>query len=199
MATAGGMGPGTIEALGQLLDALGGEPAAMLVAATDADRAGDRYAETFARIAGTKRITAHWLRPPRQGDDWNDVLRRGRWASFINNAGVRVLFNLDDYDSAHYWSQFIGGQLVGTMSQAQDVFGITEKQTVSEALRPLLSPDQIMLTFAADKMLVLHQGSRPISAERVPYFEDEALKGLWDDPRGPTVVQGPWSRTTRPA
>ena len=76
MATAGGMGPGTIEALGQLLDALGGEPAAMLVAATDADRAGDRYAETFARMAGTRRITAHRLRPPRQGDDWNDVLRR---------------------------------------------------------------------------------------------------------------------------
>ena len=35
VATAGGMGPGTIEALGQLLDALGGEPADMLVAATD--------------------------------------------------------------------------------------------------------------------------------------------------------------------
>ena len=36
----------------------------------------DRYAETFARMAGTKRITAHRLRPPRQGDDWNDGLRR---------------------------------------------------------------------------------------------------------------------------
>ena len=78
VATAGGMGPGTIEALGQLLDALGGEPAAMLVAATDADRAGNRYAETFARMAGTKHITAHRLRPPRQDDDWNDVLRRAR-------------------------------------------------------------------------------------------------------------------------
>ena len=76
VATAGGMGPGTIEALGQLLDTLGGEPAAMLVAATDADCPGDRYAEAFARIAGAKGIPARRLRPSRQGDDWNDVLRR---------------------------------------------------------------------------------------------------------------------------
>lgn len=76
VATAGGMGPGTIEALGQLLDALGGKPAAMLVAATDADLAGDRYAETFAQMADARHMTTHRLRPPRRGDDWNDVLRR---------------------------------------------------------------------------------------------------------------------------
>ena len=76
--TAGGMGPGTIEALGQLLDALGGKPAAMLVAATAADRVGDRYAEALARLADTRHMAAHRLRPPRQGDDWNDVLCRVR-------------------------------------------------------------------------------------------------------------------------
>lgn len=78
VATAGGMGPGTIEALGLLLDVLASAPAAMLVVATDADRVGDRYAEAITRMAGTRRMTAHRLRPPRQGDDWNDVLCRIR-------------------------------------------------------------------------------------------------------------------------
>ena len=36
-------------------------------------------------------------------------LYKGRWASFIGNAGVRALFNLDDYETAEYWSKFIGG------------------------------------------------------------------------------------------
>ena len=35
-------------------------------------------------------------------------LYKGRWASFIGNAGVRALFNLDDYDSADYWSKPVG-------------------------------------------------------------------------------------------
>ena len=33
-------------------------------------------------------------------------LYKGRWASFIGNAGVRALFNLDDYETAEYWSKF---------------------------------------------------------------------------------------------
>ena len=78
VATAGGLGPGTIEALQQLLEALAGKPGSILVAATDADRAGERYAEALTRIASSKGIPAHRLQPQRQGDDWNDVLRRGR-------------------------------------------------------------------------------------------------------------------------
>lgn len=78
VATAGGLGPGTIEALEQLLEALASKPESILVAATDADRAGDRYAEALTRIASSKGIPAHRLQPRRQGDDWNDVLRRGR-------------------------------------------------------------------------------------------------------------------------
>jgi type IV secretion system protein VirD4 len=69
-------------------------------------------------------------------------LYKGRWASFIGNAGVRALFNLDDYDTAEYWS-----------------------------------------TFASGKMLVLAQGAHPIVTDRVPYWKDNGLSGLWDDPR----------------
>jgi type IV secretion system protein VirD4 len=110
-------------------------------------------------------------------------LYKGRWASFIGNAGVRALFALDDYDTARYWSQFMGGHLVDTVSEQQDIYGLAKAQSKSETMRPLLSPEEIMLTFAKEKMLILPQGFRPIQADRVPYYQDEALKGRWDDPR----------------
>jgi len=50
-------------------------------------------------------------------------------------------------------------------------------------MRPLLSPEEIMLAFAKEKMLVLPQGFRPIQTDRVPYYEDQGLERLWDDPR----------------
>jgi type IV secretion system protein VirD4 len=110
-------------------------------------------------------------------------LYKGRWASFIGNAGVRALFNLDDFDTAEYWSKFIGGRLVETRSQQQDIYGYTKGNNVSETMRPLLTPDEIMMDFASNKMLVLAQGAHPIVTDRVPYWMDRSLTGLWDDPR----------------
>jgi type IV secretion system protein VirD4 len=120
-------------------------------------------------------------------------LYKGRWASFIGNAGVRALFNLDDYETAEYWSKFIGGTLVETRSSQQDIYGISSGQNVSEAMRPMLPPDQLMMEFASGKMLVLTQGAHPIVSERVPYWRDDSLKGLWDDPRGPIKPAKPAS------
>jgi len=110
-------------------------------------------------------------------------LYKGRWASFIGNAGVRALFNLDDFETAEYWSKFTGSHLVGTQSQQQDIYGLTKAQTAGEAVRPLLSPEEIMLNFGSDKMLVLPQAAHPFITDRVPYWDDPSLKGLWDDPR----------------
>lgn len=112
-------------------------------------------------------------------------LYKGRWASFIGNAGVRALFNLDDYDTAHYWSQFIGAHLVESTSQQQNVYGLSTGQNVSEAMRPLLSPEEIMLRFGSGQMLVLPQGQHPVVSARVSYVDDKELAGLWDDPRVP--------------
>lgn len=111
-------------------------------------------------------------------------LYKGRWASFVGNAGVRAVFSLDDYETAHYWSQFMGGRLFETISHQQDIYGMTKGQSKGETMRPLRSPERLMMEFAKDKMLVLPQGSRPIVSDRVAYFHDEALAGLWDDPRG---------------
>lgn len=110
-------------------------------------------------------------------------LYKGRWASFVGNAGVRAVFSLDDYETAHYWSQFMGGRLFETTSQQQDIYGMTKGQSKGETMRPLRSPEQLMMEFAKDKMLVLPQGSRPIVSGRLPYFRDSSLSGLWDDPR----------------
>jgi len=110
-------------------------------------------------------------------------LYKNRWASFIGNAGVKALFNLDDYDTAQYWSRFLGGHLVETTSVSQTNEGLSRGQTKGETIRPLLSPEEIMLKFAKKEMLVLPQGSRPIISQRVAYFDDPTLSGLWKDPR----------------
>jgi type IV secretion system protein VirD4 len=123
-------------------------------------------------------------------------LYKGRWASFIGNAGVRALFNLDDYETAEYWSKFIGGSLVQTRSTQQDIYGYSQGDNVGETMRPLFPPEKIMMDFAAGKMLVLPQGAHPVITERVPYWEDTNLKGAWDDPRAPwrppPVPPSPW-------
>lgn len=113
-------------------------------------------------------------------------LYKGRWASFVGNAGVRALFNLDDYETAEYWSKFMGGRLVETHSRQEDIYGLSAGQHVGEALRPLMSPEELMMTFAAGKMLVLAQGAHPVVTDRVPYWKDPDLADLWDDPRAAT-------------
>ena len=82
VATGGGIGPGTISALQDAIRAIAGHPDAHLVAATDANRAGDRYAERLGEIAAGSGIQVERLRPIR-GTDWNDMLR-GMWADTPN-------------------------------------------------------------------------------------------------------------------
>lgn len=108
-----------------------------------------------------------------------------RWASFVGNAGVRAVFNLDDFESADYWSKFIGGQLVETYGRQEDMYGLSKGRSVSETVRPLLPPERLMTEFASGHMLVLVQGTRPIVTDRVGYFHDSTLAGLFDDPRAP--------------
>jgi hypothetical protein len=75
VATAGGMAPATIAALQQLLQDLIADPAGLLIAATDADIAGRRYAgrlEDMAREAG---VRFNAILPPDRLNDWNDALR----------------------------------------------------------------------------------------------------------------------------
>lgn len=61
-------------------------------------------------------------------------------------------------------------------------------RNVGETFRPLLTPEQIMMRYAAGPngtgtMLVLPEGSHPVESDKVPYFMDESPDRLWDDPR----------------
>jgi hypothetical protein len=74
-ATAGGMGPATITAVQQLLQDLASQPTGMLAAATDADKAGRRYAARLQAMAAEAAVLFDAILPPDGLNDWNDVLR----------------------------------------------------------------------------------------------------------------------------
>ena len=78
LATAGGMGPSTIACLEGLLGQLTTHPQAVLVSATDADEAGDRYHERLADLAAAAGVRSERLRPQGGLNDWNDVWRAQR-------------------------------------------------------------------------------------------------------------------------
>jgi hypothetical protein len=77
-ATAGGMGPATIAALQLLLLDLAGNPAGILIAATDADVPGRRYAARLASMAAEAGVRFNMILPPDGLNDWNDALRAGQ-------------------------------------------------------------------------------------------------------------------------
>jgi hypothetical protein len=77
LASGGGMGPGTVAALTALLGKLAGEPGPVLVAATDADAAGQHYVTRLRLMAGTASFRLDRLRPKGRHKDWNDVLKAG--------------------------------------------------------------------------------------------------------------------------
>ncbi|QDJ12257.1 Hypothetical protein HVPorG_03886 (plasmid) [Roseomonas mucosa] len=76
LGTAGGMGPHTLEALGQLLEGLAGNPAARVVAAFDADTQGERYTGFLEEMAAKAGVATERLTPPDGWNDWNQVLTR---------------------------------------------------------------------------------------------------------------------------
>jgi predicted nuclease with TOPRIM domain len=74
-ATAGGMGPATVAALHQFLQVLAADPAGLLIAATDADLAGRRYAARLHEMATEAGVRFDTILPPDGLNDWNDALR----------------------------------------------------------------------------------------------------------------------------
>jgi hypothetical protein len=74
VATGGGIGPGTASALQGAMRDIAGALSARLVAATNANDAGDRYAEHLGEIAAGAGIVVERLRPI-GAVDWNDLLK----------------------------------------------------------------------------------------------------------------------------
>jgi hypothetical protein len=74
LATGGGIGPGTVAALHDTIRAVIPTQDARLVAATDANRAGDCFAERLTEIASEAGMPVERLRPI-GAIDWNDILQ----------------------------------------------------------------------------------------------------------------------------
>ena len=74
-ATAGGMGPPTIAALRQLFCNRSPDQAGLLIAATDADTAGRRYAARLRDVAAAAGVRFEMILPPDGLNDWNDAIR----------------------------------------------------------------------------------------------------------------------------
>lgn len=72
--TAGGMGPLTLVCLKEEMAALARRPGAVLVAASDADAPGERYAVRLAELAGEAGLRAE-RKAPVGHKDWNLVLK----------------------------------------------------------------------------------------------------------------------------
>jgi hypothetical protein len=75
VSTAGGMGPDTIAALELLLSDLSVRPCRRMAVATDADPAGERYAERLQQMAGAAGVPSERLHPPPGPKDWNELLQ----------------------------------------------------------------------------------------------------------------------------
>jgi len=75
--TDGSIGPGTLATLLRLLAQLATRPDALAVLATDADRAGERYAVRLAEMAVNAGVRSERVRPPGGLKDWNDLLKAG--------------------------------------------------------------------------------------------------------------------------
>jgi hypothetical protein len=76
VATGGGIGPGTRDALRAVLAGLQAA-GSVLLSAADANKAGDRFAGQHQALAAEAGVAFERLRPT-DGTDWNDVLRQGR-------------------------------------------------------------------------------------------------------------------------
>lgn len=74
--TAGGIGPLTLACLRQEAEALAKRPGAVLVAATDSDAAGDRYASRLIDLASEAGLVAE-RKAPAGHKDWDAVLKAG--------------------------------------------------------------------------------------------------------------------------
>jgi DNA primase len=71
------MGPETIEALTGVLAELTDRPGARVVIATDADKAGEHYADQIHKMAATAGIPSERFLPPPGHKDWNEFLQTG--------------------------------------------------------------------------------------------------------------------------
>lgn len=108
-----------------------------------------------------------------------------KWESFLSNCGVRMAFGTNDVETAKVLSDMLGTTTIQTRSSGTSreaglkLAGGSISKNYSESARQLMTPDEVM-RMPFDSQLIFIQGFKPVVAEKIRYFDDEAFKGLFD-------------------
>ena len=95
--------------------------------------------------------------------------------AFINNK-IRIAFAQNDLDAAKLISGWVGEKTVQHRTQNQGGFKLnTNRESISYTKRELIKPEEIM-QLAADKAIIIVEGSPPILAHKNFWYKDSQLK-----------------------
>ena len=100
-----------------------------------------------------------------------------RWESFIANAHLQT-FGTTDPGTGDYLARMLGHRTVTIRSESASVDRSGSDQYMRMS-RALLMPDEIRRMPPGCQILLLH-GMRPVLADKLRYFEDDAFAGLFD-------------------
>lgn len=116
--------------------------------------------------------------------DWGQgkALYGARWESFAGNAGIIQFFGNNDVTTTEYISKRLGKTRIevtrtSEVGQKEKEFGLSGLST-SQELHDLMTPDEIMRTFArSDKLkrqVIFWAGYRPLILQRVEYYDRDS-------------------------
>ncbi|MDI7862375.1 type IV secretory system conjugative DNA transfer family protein [Rhizobiaceae bacterium n13] len=100
-----------------------------------------------------------------------------RAGTFLSNAAVLQVFGVNDVETAE-----LVGKAIGKSDAHYHTKSWSEgKRSTAEHIsaRDLINPDEIM-RLPRDRMILLHQGQRPVLAKKLRYFEDMEFRTLFD-------------------
>src|SRR4051794_20005148 len=110
-----------------------------------------------------------------------------RAGTFLSNAGVSQVFNVNDVETAAWVSRTLGATTEAYETTSQNVsygkdapFLGTRSEGIATHLvrRDLFTPDEVM-RLPSNCMILLRQGSAPILARKVTYYADPEFRGLF--------------------
>jgi type IV secretion system protein VirD4 len=126
------------------------------------------------------------------------------WETFIGNSGVLQYFGSRDNKTSGYFSKLCGVTTIRKLSFSRAIaeaisyshsqkdsshggsHTTTDTHNYDHIQRPLAFPDELMV-MRENKELVLVENFNPILGEKVLWYNDESLKGLGFNMKGPAV------------
>src|SRR5215210_6600729 len=117
-----------------------------------------------------------------------------RAGTFLSNAGVTQVFNVNDVETAAWVSKTLGAttEAYETTSQSisygkdAPILGTRSQSTATHLVRrDLLTPDEVM-RLPSNCLILLRQGAAPILASKVTYYADPEFRSLFGPADTPT-------------